>query len=683
MLLPLSRFSRSFLRCDFDSIRRRTHPAALFAATFALCGATFLAPTTARAQQKQTGQPSRGLNFSGMVTPTTGPYAGQQFYTGSHALIVGIDRYEYLPKDTYLQFAEKDARDLRDLLVRSYGFPADSITLLLGEQATKANIEATLDSFADSAVGENDRVLIYFSGHGQTVPTSAGGQMGFLIPCDAKVDLAKPQNKGGYLATCIAMDSLWSRLGLSAARHAFVIADACYGGLLVRSKGLGGERPNAPVIASLLARPARQVLTAGGAGETALEDVRLGHGAFTYKLLEELRAQAARPDTIVTATELASSLRNSVSNLTSAHQTPRFDNYGGTEGDFLFITTPPHAVPPLATAAVQSAASTHLAATSAPVKPADTLASRNAKHRPVPSPPVRLATLTGHSDIVTAVSFSPNGRYIVTGSYDGTAKVWNAATGKEIRTLEGHGGAVTAAGFSADSFLIVTGSADKTARVWDTAGRTIQTFTGHTAGVTSASFSPDGRYVVTGSLDHTAKVWDMDTSQPVYTLAGHTDVVTAASFSPDGRYIVTGSDDNTAKVWDAASGHEMRTLSGHGDHVYSASFSPDSRYIVTASDDMTAKLWEVATWQDVQTFRGHAKQLHAASFSPDGRYIVTGSLDDTAKVWDVATGKEIRTLAGHTNTVYAAAFSPDGRYIVTGSQDDTAKVWEAATGRTK
>ena len=664
--MPLS-VPRFFLR-HVGSDRRRPS-AGLLVATLIVGGAALLlAPGPARAQQKQAGPPSRGLNFSGAVMPATGRYAGRRFYTGSHVLIVGIDRYEYLPKGTYLQFADKDARDLRDLLVRSYGFPPDSVTLLLNEQATKANIEAALDSFADGTVSADDRVLIYFSGHGQTVPTAAGGQMGFLIPYDAKVDLAQPQNKSGYLSTCIAMDSLWSRLGLSAARHALVIADACYGGLLVRSKGLGGERPNAPVVASLLARPARQVLTAGGAGETALEDPQLGHGAFTYKLLEELRALAATPDTVFTASQLADALKTSVGNLTNAHQTPVFGDYGGTEGDFLFVTTTPREVAPIA-AAVRSAS---------PIR------SVTPVGHPIPSLPVRLTTLAGHGGAVSAASFSPDGRYIVTGSYDDTAKVWDAATGRELRTLEGHGGSVTAASFSADSRSVVTGSADKTARVWDVAtGKTTQTFTGHTGGVTAASFSPDGRYVVTGSLDDTAKVWEVESGQEVRTLTGHKGNVTSAAFSPDARYLVTGSRDNTAIVWDAASGQELRPLSGHGDVVTAASFSPDGRYIVTASEDETAKLWDVATWQDVRTFRGHTGMVRTAAFSPNGRYLVTGSLDDTAKVWDVATGREIRTLIGHADPVYAASFSPDGRYIVTGSQDKTARVWEAAMARAK
>ena len=279
-----------------------------------------------------------------VVRPKTGTLAGQTAYTNSYALIIGVGNYAFLPKDKRLDFAAKDATDLRDVLVRSYGFATENVTVLLDDKATRANIEAALSALADDKVKPDDRVLIYFSGHGQTVKLQDGGEMGFLIPFDARVDLAHPENRGGYLQTCLRMDSLWGYLEASAAKHRLLIADACFGGLLVRGKALNGEKPNRAVIASLLARPALQAMTAGGSNEEALEDSKLGHSAYTYKLLEELKAQAATPDTVFLASELAASLKTSVSNLTNSKQTPQFGNYRGTEGEFLFISTDPQAV---------------------------------------------------------------------------------------------------------------------------------------------------------------------------------------------------------------------------------------------------------------------------------------------------------------------------------------------------
>lgn len=289
------------------------------------------------------GQNSKTLE----VKPVAGPLAGRTLYTNSHALLIGISQYQHLPADKHLQFAHKDARALREALVKSYGFPAENITLLLNEQATKAAIEKALSNFADAKrVGRDDRLLVYFSGHGQTVTLPDAGEMGFLIPHDARVDLGQPNNAGPYLDTCVEMDGLWKYLRGCPAKHALVLADACFSGLLVQSRALGErEKLNANELAKQAARPARQVLTAGGKGEEALEDPALGHGAFTYKLLEELRAEAAVAGEVFTATDLAAALKRSVSNLTNGKQSPVFGSYR-TEGEFLFVSTPPQPVAP-------------------------------------------------------------------------------------------------------------------------------------------------------------------------------------------------------------------------------------------------------------------------------------------------------------------------------------------------
>ncbi len=292
-----------------------------------------------------------------------------------------------------------------------------------------------------------------------------------------------------------------------------------------------------------------------------------------------------------------------------------------------------------------------------------------------------LLTLKGHTAWVTSASFSVDGSHIVTGSWDNTAKVWDAKTGAEVRTLKGHTNLVSSASFSVDGSRIVTGSRDTTAKVWDAkTGTEMLTLKGHTEWVYSASFSVDGSRIVTGSHDKTAKVWDAKTGTELLTLKGHTEFVTFASFSPDGSRIVTGSRDKTAKVWDAKTGAEVRTLQGHTDFVYSALFSVDGSRIVTGSHDKTAKVWDAKTGAEVRTLQGHTAWVSSASFSPDGSRIVTGSQDNTAKVWDAKTGVEVLPLKGHTEWVTSASFSVDGSRIVTSSRDNTAKVWDAKTG---
>ena len=171
------------------------------------------------------------------LVPTSGPLKGKSIYAKSHALLVGVNRYPGMPgKD--LQFALNDVLDMADILVKSYGFRPENVRILTDAQATLAGIKGALVELADSRrVGPEDRALVYFSGHGQTVKLGAGGEMGFLIPHDAKVDLNDFQNAAPYLASCLPMSQLWDYLGPSAAKHILVIADSCYSGLLAQSRG--------------------------------------------------------------------------------------------------------------------------------------------------------------------------------------------------------------------------------------------------------------------------------------------------------------------------------------------------------------------------------------------------------------------------------------------------------------
>jgi len=293
---------------------------------------------------------------------------------------------------------------------------------------------------------------------------------------------------------------------------------------------------------------------------------------------------------------------------------------------------------------------------------------------------VPILTFTGHTDIVFSVTFSPDGTKVLTGSNDKTARLWDAASGAEIRTFIGHTSSVESVAFSPDGTRVLSGSVDGSARLWDAAtGVQIRTFTGHTDYVRSVAFSPDGTKVLTGAgyADSTARLWDAATGAHIRTFSGHTDSVPSVAFSPDGAQVLTcGGWDKTARLWNAWTAEQIRTFTGHTGWVGSVAFSPDGTKVLTGGDN-TARLWDAGTGAQIRTFSGHTDRVWSVAFSPDGSQVLTGSWDNTAKLWDAATGACIRTFTGHTHRVWSVAFSPDGTKVLTGNEHKTAMLWDA------
>lgn len=294
--------------------------------------------------------------------------------------------------------------------------------------------------------------------------------------------------------------------------------------------------------------------------------------------------------------------------------------------------------------------------------------------------------LEGHEGLVRGAAYSPDGTRIVTCSEDGTARVWDSATGAAFRTLRGHEGGVWSVAWSPDGTRIVTSSADETARVWDAAGGAeLRVLRGHGAWVGAVAWSPEGSRILTGSTDGTARVWDAATGAELRVVRGHEaprrmfETVLSVAWSPDGSRIVTGSGDRTARVWDAASGVALQVLRGHDNVVAAVAWSPDGSRIVTGSHDRTARVWDAVSGAELQVLRGHHAELESVAYTPEGEWILTGSDDGTVGVWDAARGTARQVLRGHRGGVWSVGCSPDGSRVVTGSRDATACIWEPAS----
>ncbi|KIM27695.1 hypothetical protein M408DRAFT_24343 [Serendipita vermifera MAFF 305830] len=295
--------------------------------------------------------------------------------------------------------------------------------------------------------------------------------------------------------------------------------------------------------------------------------------------------------------------------------------------------------------------------------------------------------LKGHTEDVTSVAYSPDGRNIVSGSGDNTIRIWAAATGLPVgEPLKGHAQRVSSVAYSPNGRNIVSGSYDLSIRIWDVETGTLvgEPLEGHTGGVMSVVYSPDGLKVASGSSDQTIRIWDAVTGVPVgEPLKGRAGTINSIAYSPDGRNIVCGSKGNTIQIWDATMGLPVgEPWEGHTQAVMKVAYSPDGQSIVSGSEDNTIRIWDAATGALIgDPLNGHTDKITSIAYSPDGRSIVSCSYDQTIRAWDAATGKPIaEPPAGHTNGVTSVAYSPDGQNIVTGSWDRTIRIWNADTG---
>ena len=317
--------------------------------------------------------------------------------------------------------------------------------------------------------------------------------------------------------------------------------------------------------------------------------------------------------------------------------------------------------------------------------------------------------LTGHTDFVSCIAFSPDGRTLASGSADSTICLWDVNTGQHKKTLTGHTSNVYSVSFSPDGRTLASGGLDLDAaiRLWDTAtGKHKQTFKGHPGYVSSVAFSLDGKTLASGSADSTICLWDVNTGVLKEEIIGHKigiikkvlgkigvltvphdTSVLCLSFSPDGRTLASGSRDNTVRLWDANTGESKRILRGHSGFTSSISFSPDGSVLVSGGWDKIG-LWDATTGELKRTLpegtQPFTEGATSISLSPDGKTLASNNLGrSTLSLWNVTTGEKKKTIAGYMPRVKSVAFSPDGRTFASQNLRGEIHLWDTNTGEKK
>jgi eukaryotic-like serine/threonine-protein kinase len=310
--------------------------------------------------------------------------------------------------------------------------------------------------------------------------------------------------------------------------------------------------------------------------------------------------------------------------------------------------------------------------------------------------PILRATFP-HPYPILGASISPDGNTIAIGGGDyssrkGGAQLWDLASGKRIGPILEHEGgvAVISVAFSPDGKTLLTGSLDQTARFWDvaTARPLDKPPLQHQDIVGAASFSPDGKTIVTaGFNDDIVRLWDAATGQPAaqsLRQMRQTGGTYAVAFSPDSKSLLTGGRlagfDGVCRLWDLLTG-EARSFP-HSQPVFAVAFSPDGKTVATGEMNSTTRLWDVATGESVGKTLEHQAPISALNFSPDGKTILTCG-GGVVRLWEVDAGESRGEILGGPSgfVVSSAQFSPDGQNILIPGPDQAARLWLLPAGR--
>lgn len=278
-------------------------------------------------------------------------------------------------------------------------------------------------------------------------------------------------------------------------------------------------------------------------------------------------------------------------------------------------------------------------------------------------------TMTGHSNLIPTVDVSEDGKMIASASYDRTARLWDAKTGKLLRTLSGSRNAVMTVQFRPGNQEVATGDYSNTFRRWNVSTGAYLTGLQLFAPIRAVAYDLTGQKIVTGS-EKGATLWDLNGGGYAFTT---TAFVRDLALRPDGKHIALARKNKTVDIYDMNTRQKVRTLSAHGADVFAVGYSSDGAMLASASGKL--HLWKTSDGSLVRTIAAHTGAVYDVTFHPTKPYVLTAGYDNSIKVWDVKTGALVQTLAGHTGPVYTISMSADGSVLASGSKDNTVRVW--------
>ena len=294
-------------------------------------------------------------------------------------------------------------------------------------------------------------------------------------------------------------------------------------------------------------------------------------------------------------------------------------------------------------------------------------------------------TLSGHTNVVAAIRFAPDGSHVVSGSWDETVRIWSVDQGFTADVLTGHTDWVEAVAVTPDGEHIVSAS-QRDIRTWNAQSGALESvFAAPGAfSISAMALSSDGRWLACGVRDVTVRIWDVGVDEPRWTFQTEAAWTKSLAFSADSSFLAAGDWLGQLRVWNLTAGEQVFSVAAHPEApIATVAFSPDGQQLAAGSYDATISTWDTAGWTSKQTFKGHKGLVLSLAYSPDSQLLASGERHGPIKVW--STGPEpLLEFEGHPDSklgfsVVSLAFSPDGERLASASYDRTVKLWRIKT----
>ncbi len=294
-----------------------------------------------------------------------------------------------------------------------------------------------------------------------------------------------------------------------------------------------------------------------------------------------------------------------------------------------------------------------------------------------------VATFKGHTEPVYSVTFTPDGKYLATGSFDNTIKLWELASGKETKTYggpNGHQKMVMCVAISRDGQLLASGSIDNNLKVWDIPLTAPSRLLPATEAVHAISLSPDGTKLAYGSKDGQVKLVNAADSKELFKLEGHAGPVTGIAFSPNGQTLASSGADKTLRFWNVANGQLIGVVTAHSAAANTVAFSTNSAQAFSAGDDGALRIWQMPPTPTKPIAVTQQAPITTALLAPDNASLLTAGQDKTVRQTLIA-GKETRALTGPTATINSIAVSPNNALLAAAAADQRVWLWNNANNQ--